>query len=85
MEFFSTQLTSEHLLLLGADFKKTIIFEAELLALVLSLALWCSSFKANLLMCFVDDNAARDVVIFGNWKKRDSELADRFPAQNRDA
>ena len=68
IEFFSVELTAAQLVLLGAEVKKTIIFEAELLALVLSLALRCSSFKANSLMCFVDNNAARDVATSGNGR-----------------
>ena len=34
VEFFSDQLSAEQISMLGASFKKTIIFEAELLALV---------------------------------------------------
>ena len=50
---------------LGADSKKTIIFEAELLALVLAFAVWKASLEAVPLICFVDNNSARDVAISG--------------------
>ena len=50
---------------LGADSKKTIIFEAELLALVLAFAVWKTSLEAVPLICFVDNNSARDVAISG--------------------
>ena len=50
---------------LGADSKKTIIFEAELLALVLAFAIWKDHLAAVPLICFVDNNSARDVAISG--------------------
>lgn len=65
MEFFSVELTKQQRTLLGEDVKRTIIFEAELLALVLAFSLWRDRIKASALVCFVDNNSARDVAISG--------------------
>ena len=66
LEFFSAQLDREHMHKLGALQKRTIIFEAELLAMVLALFLWRMSLKSVSLVCFVDNNSARDVAISGS-------------------
>ena len=71
IEFFSLKLDKDKMDLLGAAFKKTIMLDAELLALVfavLAFSLWRSSFAANSLLCFVDNNAARDVAISGSGR-----------------
>ena len=66
--FFSVALNHEQLELLGSEIKKTIIFEAELLALVLAFSVWRDYIKAMSLICFVDNNSARDVAISGNGR-----------------
>ena len=66
--FFSVSLNSDQLELLGADTKKTIIFEAELLALVLAFSVWRNFIEAFSVICFVDNNSARDVAISGNGR-----------------
>ena len=48
---------------LGAEHKKTIIFEAELLAVVCALKLWSKAITA---VIYVDNNSARDVAISGS-------------------
>ena len=65
VSFFSICLQVQHMSSLGADSKKTIIFEAELLALVLAFAVWKERLMAVPLICFVDNNSARDVAISG--------------------
>ena len=50
---------------LGSTHKKTIIFEAELLALVLAFSVWKAVVSSTALVCFVDNNSARDVAISG--------------------
>ena len=65
ISFFSACLSVQHMSILGAKAKKTIIFEAELLALVLAFAVWKNSLEAAPLICFVDNNSARDVAISG--------------------
>ena len=51
--------------LLGSETKKIIIFEAELLALILAFAVWQRHLVAVPLIGFVDNNSARDVAISG--------------------
>ena len=63
--FFSIELSVEQRSSLGAEFKKTIIFEAELLAMVLAFSVWRSIIGSSSLICFVDNNSARDVAISG--------------------
>eukprot|EP00435_Cladocopium_sp_Y103_P067862 s777_g30.t1 len=65
LAFFSVCLTREQINSLGALEKKTIIFEAELLAMILAYALWKEKSLAQSLVCFVDNNSARDVAISG--------------------
>eukprot|EP00435_Cladocopium_sp_Y103_P073783 s444_g45.t1 len=55
----------EQMKLLGSSQKKTIIFEAELLALILAFALWKDALQTKSIICFVDNNSARDVAISG--------------------
>ena len=65
---FSCCLSTEHMKLLGNDKKKTIIFEAELLALILAFAVWQRHLVAVPLIGFVDNNSARDVAISGSGR-----------------
>ena len=67
-EYFSVQLSEQQRLDLGANVKKTIIFEAELLALVLAFSVWRSYLPASALVCFIDNNSARDVAISGSGR-----------------
>jgi hypothetical protein len=66
--YFSVALSNEQMELLGSETKKTIIFEAELLALVLAFSIWREYIAAFSLICFVDNNSARDVAISGNGR-----------------
>ena len=65
IEFFSTCLDDSQLVQLGADAKHTIIFEAELFALILALRVWYQYIDGCQVVCFVDNNSARDVAISG--------------------
>ena len=67
-EYFAVQLSKQQQLDLGANVKKTIIFEAELLALVLAFSVWRRYLPASALVCFVDNNSARDVAISGSGR-----------------
>ena len=66
--FFSLELDRDQMELLGAGAKKTIIFEAELLALVVAFSAWRKFISAMSLLCFVDNNSARDVAISGSGR-----------------
>ena len=50
---------------LGSDTKKTIIFEAELIASVAAIILWRDRIVNRSLVAFVDNNSVRDVCISG--------------------
>ena len=64
-ELFAVELSLEQTNLLGALHKKTIIFEAELLAIVLAFAIWGKLVRSSSLISFIDNNASRDVAISG--------------------
>ena len=66
--FFSWSLDDDYMGILGAEIKKTIIFEAELLALVLAFSVWRDYVTAKSIICFVDNNSARDMAISGNGR-----------------
>ena len=63
VEFFSVCLTAEQIRLLGGDRSQQIIFEAELLALVVAARKWGPSLFAKPVMFYVDNNSTRDVAI----------------------
>ena len=66
--FFSICLDEDQLESLGVSVKKTIIFEAELLALVVAFSAWRQFFSAKSMLCFIDNNSARDVAISGSGR-----------------
>ena len=65
LAFFSHRLSPQHVERLGGSDKKTIIFEAELLAYVASIILWKSKIRNRPLSAFIDNNSARDACISG--------------------
>ena len=50
---------------LGFDTKKTVIFEAELIASVAAIILWRDGIVNSSLVAFVDKNSVRDVCVSG--------------------
>ena len=62
--FFSYTLSNCQALALGSDTKKTVIFEAELIAFVAAIILWRDRIVNRSLVAFVD-NSVRDVCISG--------------------
>jgi hypothetical protein len=62
---FSTCLSEEQMVKLGSKNKKSIIFEAELLAMVLAIKVWQPFVGRAPLLVFIDNNSARDVAISG--------------------
>ena len=50
---------------LSSDTKKTVIFEAELIASVAAIILWRDRIVNSSLVAFVDNNSVRDVCISG--------------------
>ena len=65
MAAFSCKLDLEALNVLGYPAKSTVIFEAELLALLVGLILWKKHVRSRPCVCYVDNNATRDVAIAG--------------------
>lgn len=66
VSFFSVCLDISQLNLLGYPGKKTVIFEAELMALLLGVMLWSKALHGKPVVCYVDNNSARDVLISAN-------------------
>ena len=50
---------------LGSDTKKTVIFEAELIAFVAAIILWRDRIVNSSLVAFVDNNSVREVYMSG--------------------
>ena len=66
VEFFSACLSHEEVCALGGDVKKSIIFEAELLALIVAIHVWSSALEGQLSVFYVNNNSARDVAVSGS-------------------
>ena len=66
VEFFSMSLSDLHIESLGGRTKETIIFEAELLALVVAMSEWSHLFQGCPVVFFVDNKSSRDVAISGS-------------------
>ena len=65
MAAFSCKLGLDALEVLGYPEKSTVIFEAELLALLVGMAIWKKKLRNRPCVCYVDNNATRDVAIAG--------------------
>ena len=65
LSFFSIKLGKQQRLALGEGRSKTIIFEAELAAVLVAFVLWQPHVAARPVVCFVDNNSTRDVLIKG--------------------
>ena len=63
---FSFQLRPSDLTLLGYPAKSTVIFEAEMLALLVALVLWKKHLRNHPVVMYVDNNSTRDVCISGS-------------------
>ena len=74
LECFSLCLSREHIISLGGDDKETIIFEAELLALVVAMSQWAPLFQGCPVVFFVDNNSSRDVAISGSARNQAANL-----------
>ena len=66
LSFFSMELDKRQGEVLGEGASRTIIFEAELTAVLVALVLWQRLLKSRPLVCCVDNNATRDVLIKGS-------------------
>ena len=69
-QFFSTQLSDSQIVSLGGDRKKTIIFEAELITVILGIRLWLDIIRNSQVVCFIDNNSARDVAISAGGRSK---------------
>ena len=70
MQAFSLGLDPLHMNTLGASVKHTIIFQAELLALIVAFVLWKNVVSKSPVVLFVDNKAARDVAISANSRSK---------------
>ena len=62
---FSLCLKADEMVKLGSKLKESILFESELLAMILALTVWQPYVGHCPVLIFIDDNAVRDVVISG--------------------
>lgn len=74
VEYFSLCLDSHHIDCLGGNSKDTIIFEAELLALVVAMTQWAPMFQGCPVVFFVDNNSSRDVAISGSARNHAANI-----------
>ena len=65
---FSLSLSETQIETLGGSKKDTIIFEAELLAVVVAMGLWAPLIQCSPTIFFIDNNAVRDVSISGSGR-----------------
>ena len=65
---FSRCLTKKEMEAIGSRDKKSIIFEAEMLAMLLALRAWRAYFGHSPILVFIDNNSARDVAISGKTR-----------------
>lgn len=63
---FSFKLEAKHFSDLGYPTKSTVIFEAEMLALLVALKLWKKHIKNRPVVGYIDNNSTRDVCISGS-------------------
>ena len=63
VQYFSLCLSDEQISSLGGASKKTIIFEAEMIAVILALRAWSESIRNSMVVGFIDNNSARDIAI----------------------
>lgn len=63
---FSVSLLPTDLLALGYPEKSTVIFEAELLALLVALIVWRKQLRQRPCVAYIDNNSTRDVSISGS-------------------
>ena len=63
VQYFSLCLSDEQIGNLGGSSKKKIIFEAEMVAVILAILLWMERIRNAMVLCFIDNNSARDIAI----------------------
>lgn len=73
-EFFSFGLSVNQISALGGQEKKTIIFEAELLTVIVAFELWSPIFRNCQVVSFLDNNSARDVAISASARNQVANL-----------
>ena len=69
-QFFSVCLDDDQIAVLGGSTKKTIIFEAELITVIVAIRLWLDIIKHSLVVCYIDNNSARDVAISAGGRSK---------------
>ena len=63
VQYYSLCLSDEQISSLGGAGKKTIIFEAEMIAVILALRTWSESIRNSMIVGFIENNSARDIAI----------------------
>ena len=78
LSFFSIELNKCQREVLGEGASRTIIFEAELTAVLVALVLWQRHVTSRALVCFVDNNSTRDVLIKGTARNERGAILARL-------
>ena len=81
---FSVCLSFEQLQLLGYPQRKVVIFEAELLALVLAMILFGGELQNGPCVFYVDNNSTRDVAISGHGRSSPADSLVAFLLKTED-
>ena len=68
VSFFSHCLGNQQMIALGSEKKKTIIFEAELFAVILAVRTWSQYLDGAQAVIYIDNNSARDIAISTNGR-----------------
>ena len=66
--YFSHCLEEQQMIALGSNKKKTIIFEAELFAVILAICTWSKYLDGTQAVFYIDNNSARDLAISTNGR-----------------
>ena len=66
VEFFSGRLSDSQLSALGVKQRQTVIFEAELLTVLVAMLVWSDRIASRPVVFYIDNNGARDVAISGS-------------------
>ena len=79
LRHFSYCLDKNDLAVLGfPDHKQTVIFEAELIAVIVAVKLWKDDLLDRPVVIFVDNNSARDVAVSGSARTVTPETRKSF-------
>ena len=75
--------SDEQISSLGRSHKKTIAFGAEMVAVILAIRLWMERVRNAMVICFIDNNLARDIAISASGRSSLSMALIASPLQSK--